>query len=195
MKKLLLAILAPVLLMAATSANAQTAGKKFGYFDHEYLLQYMKGIEEVGKQLQSFQQDSLDQEREFRMTELGRLDSTLRADSAKLPKKIYDQRLAEMREHFYIVQNWSQYAQNLVEGKQQQLLAPYYEKISAAFQKVVANGKYDYVFKREAFYVAPPADNLNVAVAKELNITIPEMQQAAPAGGNAAPKPTTAPKK
>ena len=81
-----------------------------------------------------------------------------------------------------------------MQNKEQELLAPYYNKVLAAFKQVVDEGKYTYVFKEESLLIAPPADNLIPLVAKKVGIKLPAEatgpDQQAPAAKPAA-KPAT----
>ena len=71
------------------------------------------------------------------------------------------------------LQNWQQIAQEAVQNKQSQLLAPVMRKIQDAIQAVAKEKGYTYVVSREAIIIAPDADNMLQAVAKKLNITVP----------------------
>lgn len=172
MKKLLVAVVAFTAMMLAGTDKA-AAQSKMGYFDLEYVVGLMPGIGKVDTTLAEFERDSIGAEYEFRVSEFNRLDSTLRADSAAMPAHLYQQRKQEMIQRFYVLQNWQQYSQQVMQSKQQELLAPYYEKVIKAFRQVVDEGKYGYVFKRESVYLAPPADDLIPLVAKKLGIKVP----------------------
>ncbi len=179
MKKLVMGfMLSAGLFLAGTfSASAQ---QKFGYFDVETVLGMMPGIERVDTALMIFERDSLAAEYQFELAELQRQDSTLRADSVKMPARLYQQRQQEQAQRFVKLQQWQQYSNQLMQAKQQELLAPYYQKVLDAFRKVKDQGKYTYVFRSDALYDAPQGDNMIPLVAKELGIKMPE-QPAAPA--------------
>jgi outer membrane protein len=187
MKKLLMGATIALMLMLASQQEA-AAQNKFGYFNMEYVLGQMPGISKVDTLMAIFEADSLNPEYQFELDELKRSDSTLKADSAKMPARLYQQRQQEQAQRFYKLQNWQQYSQQVMQNKQQELLAPYYQKILAAFKQVVDEGKYTYVFKEESLFIAPPADNLIPLVAKKVGIKLP-----AEAGGQAAPTPATKP--
>lgn len=172
MKNLVLACLlaAGIFLVGSTNAQAQ---QKFGYFDVESVLGLMPGIEKVDSSLMIFERDSLTSEYQFELSELQRMDSTLRADSVRMPARLYQQRQQEQAQRFVKLQNWQQYSNQILQAKQQELLNPYYTRILEAFRKVKEAGKYTYVFKSEALYDAPQADNMIPLVAKELGITLP----------------------
>jgi outer membrane protein len=197
MKKVLVVAVAVLgLVVTGTEkAAAQTTPNKFGYFDLEYVLSVMPGIEKVDTLMQVFERDSLNPEYQFELAELNRMDSTLKADSAKMPARLYQQRQQEQIQRYYKLQNWQQYSQQIMQSKQQELMAPYLNKVLEAFQAVIAEGKYTYVFKRETLWQAPPADNLIPIVAKKLGIKLPVDPNAPAEGGAPATKPATPPVK
>ena len=172
MKKLFVALAAVAGLMLAGSEKA-TAQSKMGYFDLEYVVGLMPGVSKVDTLLAQFERDSLGMEYDFRLGEFQRNDSTLKADSAKMPARLYQEKKNDMIQKFYVLQNWQQYSQQVSQAKQQELMAPYFNKALAAFKQVVDEGKYGYVFKRESLWIAPPADNLIPLVAKKLGLKLP----------------------
>lgn len=197
MKKVLVVAVAilGLVVTGTEKAAAQTTPNKFGYFDLEYVLSVMPGIEKVDTLMQVFERDSLNPEYQFELAELNRMDSTLKADSAKMPARLYQQRQQEQIQRYYKLQNWQQYSQQIMQSKQQELMAPYLNKVLEAFQAVIADGKYTYVFKRETLWQAPPADNLIPIVAKKLGIKLPVDPNAPSEGGAPATKPAPAPVK
>ncbi|TAD86363.1 MAG: OmpH family outer membrane protein [Bacteroidetes bacterium] len=191
MKKLLVGAMALVGFMMLTT-NEVAAQNKFGYFNIEYLVAQMPGVSKVDTLMAVFQSDSLNPEYQFELEELKRMDSTLKADSLKMPARLYQQRQQEQAQRFYKLQNWQQYSQQVMQNKQEELMAPFYNKIYAAFKQVVDEGKYTYVFKEEGLLIAPPGDNLIPLVAKKVGLKLPgePAQQQAPAAKPAA-KPAT----
>ncbi|HSC53890.1 MAG TPA: OmpH family outer membrane protein [Phnomibacter sp.] len=195
MKKVLVVAVAilGLVVTGTEKAAAQTTPNKFGYFDLEYVLSVMPGIEKVDSLLQIFERDSLNPEYKFELDELNRMDSALKADSAKMPAGLYKQRQQEQIQRYYKLQNWQQYSQQMMQSKQQELMAPYLNKVLEAFQAVIAEHKYTYIFKRETLWQAPPADNLIPLVAKKLGIKLP-VDPNAPENAPAT-KPATPPVK
>ena len=198
MKKLLVAVVAFAALMLASSDKA-AAQSKMGYFDLEYVVSLMPGVSKVDTTLAMFERDSLGAEYDFRLGEFQRNDSTLKADSAKMPARLYQEKKNEMIQKFYVLQNWQQYSQQVSQAKQQELMAPFLNKALAAFQQVVEEGKYGYVFKRESLWIAPPGDNLIPLVAKKLGLKLPvdpnaPAEKETPAAKPPVTKPATKPK-
>ncbi len=174
MKKLFLG--AALMLGLSFAGSAQTAAQpiKIGYFDLEAMISLMPGTEKIDSIMQLFVKDSINTEYDFRVEEFNKNDSTLKADSAKIPAKVFQERKAKLFQEFYLLQNWQEYSQQMYQAKQQQLVSPYAQKAIDAFKKVVAEGKYTHVLKADSFYEAPPADNLVPLVAKKLGITMPD---------------------
>ena len=191
MKKLMVVFAAVTGVMLAGSDNA-AAQTKMGYFDLEYVVSLMPGVSKVDTVLAQFEKDSLGMEYDFRLGEFQRNDSTLRADSAKMPARLYQEKKNEIIQKFYVLQNWQQYAQQVSQAKQQELMEPFLNKALQAFQQVVEEGKYGYVFKRETLWLAPPADNLIPLVAKKLGLKLPADANA-PKEENPANKPGAKP--
>lgn len=192
MKKLMIAaaVFAGVMLAGTDKAAAQS---KMGYFDLEYVVSQMPGVAKVDTLLAIFERDSLGMEYDFRLSEFQRNDSTLRADSAKMPVRLYQEKKNEMIQKFYVLQNWQQYSQQVGQAKQQELMEPFLNKALTAFQQVVEEGKYGYVFKRESLWIAPPGDNLIPLVAKKLGLKLPVDPNAPAESSETTPKPATKP--
>jgi outer membrane protein len=173
MKKMMmvLALMAGIGFGAVNSAQAQAI--KIGYFDLDAMISIMPGAEKLDSIMQNFVRDSINAEYEFRVEEFNRMDSTLRADSAKTPPKLYQERKQKLFQEFYLLQNWQEYSQQMYQQKQQELVAPLARLAIDAFKKVVAEEKYTHVFKGDSLYEAPDSDNLLPKVAKKLNIKVP----------------------
>jgi len=189
-----LVALAGLYMAGVQHVSAQAQPNKFGYFDLEYVVGLMPGVEKIDSMMAIFERDSLNPEYQFEFTELSRMDSTLKADSAKMPARLYQQRQQEQAQRFYKLQNWQQYTQQVMQGKQQELMAPYLNKVFEAFQNVVTEGKYTYVFKRDGLWIAPPADNLIPLVAKKLGLKLPQDPNAASEAEEKKPAAKPAPK-
>jgi len=166
-----------------TDTNAQAQPIKIGYFDLQAMISLMPGAERIDSIMQAFARDSINTEYDFRVSEFNSNDSTLKADSAKMPAKVYQERKAKLFQEFYLLQNWQEYSQQMYQAKEQELVGPFAQKAIDAFKKVVAEGKYTHVFKADSFYDAPESDNLVPLVAKKLGVTIPA--SARPQGGSA----------
>lgn len=174
MKKLLMGMALMVSLSFAGTADVSAQAIKIGYFDLEAMISLMPGTEKIDSLMQAYVRDSINTEYDFRVTEFNYQDSVLRADSAKTPPKIYQERKAKLFQEFYLLQNWQEYSQQMYQAKQQEFVAPYAQKAIEAFRKIVAAEKYTHVFKSDSFYEAPEADNILPKVAKSLGIKLPD---------------------
>ncbi len=161
----------------AGSQQVTAQAVKMGYFDLEEMISLMPGTEKIDSIMQAFVRDSINTEYDFRVSEFNRQDSMLRADSAKTPPKVYQERKTKLFQEFYLLQNWQEYSQNMYQAKQQQLVGPYAQKAIEAFRAVVAEGKYTHVFKADSFYEAPKTDDLKPLVAKKLGVKLENEQQ------------------
>jgi len=79
----------------------------------------------------------------------------------------------EMQQDLYELQNWQTLVQQATEAKQNQLLAPIYQKVVTAIRAVAKDNNYVHVYNKEALLVAPAGDDLLPLVAKKLNVTVP----------------------
>ena len=183
MKKLF-AIATITVVMMFAGKDEVAAQTKFGYFDLDYVVSLMPGVGRVDTLLAAYEQDSIGQEYQYRISEYQRDDSTLRADSAKMPASLYKDRRNKLFQTAYILQNWQQYSQQAMQSKQQELMQPFLAKAINAYQTVVTEGKYAYVFKRDALWQAPPADNLIIPVIKKLGLKVPDELQPQGQQGN-----------
>ena len=134
MKQVLMgaAFVMAILVASNQTASAQQA-IKIGYFDLEAMISLMPGAQKIDSILQAFSRDSINAEYQFRVEEFNRNDSTLRADSAKMPAKVYQERKQKLFQEFYLLQNWQEYSQQMYQEKQQQLVAPFAQKAIEAF--------------------------------------------------------------
>lgn len=173
MKKLMMSVALLVSLGLAGSKEANAQAIKIGYFDLDAMISIMPGADKIDSLMQVFVRDSINAEYEFRVEEFNRMDSTLRADSAKTPPKLYQERKQKLFQEFYLLQNWQEYSQQMYQQKQQEMVAPFARQAIDAFKKVVAEEKYTHVFKGESLYEAPDVDNLLPKVAKKLNVKLP----------------------
>ena len=189
MNKIKIFLLAALITLAASSVNAQ--GQKSGYISVEQMVSIMPEVGKIDTLLQKFQADSLNAEFASLIQEYNYKDSILtKTDTTKIPAAVRRQHRQDLESIAYQVQNWQQISQNVMQGKQQQLLAPVYQKVMEAIRAVAKENNYGFVYNQEALLVAPPADNLLPLVAKKLNVKLPTQNQQAPntarpnAGGN-----------
>ena len=80
--------------------------------------------------------------------------------------------------------------QQVLQYKQNEFLAPFYEKAQKAIEAVAKKKGYTHVMAPDVFRVAPEGDNISLAVLTELGLKLPEQPKPAP-----ATKPATTPAK
>jgi outer membrane protein len=191
-------------LFFSTKTNAQSAPIKIGTFDEQSVLGLMPGIQKVDTALQQYVNDSLKPEYDYELSELMRMDSTFKKDSATMQPSTRGIVQKEINQHKYKIVNWQQYQNQMVQQKEDELLYPYKQKIYASLEKIIKEQKYTHVFKGDMLLVAPPADNLVIKVALDLKLKFPKdvedqlraqgLLDSSPTPAPAAPKPKTTPK-
>jgi len=172
MKKVLVGF--TVMLSGLCFVTTTQAQMKIGTFDEQSVLGLMPGIQKVDTLLQKYVSDSLKPEYDYELSELMRLDSTFKKDSATMQPGTRGIMQKEINQHKYKVVNWQQYQNQILEQKQEELLYPYKQKVYASLEKIIKEQKYTHVFKSDVLLVAPPQDNLVIKVALDLKLKFPK---------------------
>jgi outer membrane protein len=168
MKKLKVLAIAVCLLIAG-SVMAQS---KLGYINVETIVQLMPGTTKIDSLLERYQADTIQPEYAS-VVEQYQFNDSLYRDSLKTPQSVRAEIAKKLPGLIYQIQNWQQITQQAIEAKQNQLLAPIYKEVYDAIKTVAKEKGYTHVFNREAFLVAPDADDLLVAVATKLKLKVP----------------------
>lgn len=190
MKKHLFACV--VFALGLSISNKTNAQVKIGVFDEETILSLMPNIQKVDTLLQKYLMDSLKPEYDYEVYQFQTKDSTYKRDSATLNSSVKSIMRKEIGQHLSKIQNWQQYQQQMLQGKQQEFLKPFLEKIYSALQLVLQEQKYTHVFKKDVFIYADKSDELMLRVIQKLKIPVPkevEDQIKALGGGAATPAP------
>ena len=201
MKKCLLGC---VIVAASLFINSQAQAQvKIGTFDEQSVLGLMPGIQKVDTLLQKYVNDSLKPEYDYEMSELMRMDSTFKKDSATMQPGTRGIVQKEINQHKYKIVNWQQYQNQQVQQKEDELLFPYKQKVYASLEKIIKEQKYTHVFKGDQLLVAPPSDNLVIKVALDLKLKFPKdveeqlraqgLLDSSPTNTSASQKPATKP--
>ena len=171
MKKIISLVVIACGLLGAIDANAQA---KIGYIRIDDVVGLMPEAAKIDTQLQKYQSDSLNQTLNNIVQEYQYKDSMLtKVDTTKTPKQVLNQLRTDVNVLAYQIQNWQTLAGQAYENKQQQLLAPLYNKAITAVRTVAKEKGYAYVFTSDALIVAPPADDMLPMVAAKLGIKLP----------------------
>jgi outer membrane protein len=169
MKKLKVLVVAVSLLLVGNVSMAQT---KIGYIDAETVLYLMPEVARIDSLVRLYQIDTVAKEYSSLVQTYQFKDSIFK-DSAHVPAAVREQTGKELADLLPTLQNWQQIAQEAVQNKQSQLLAPVMKRIQDAISAVAKEKGYTYVVTRESILVAPETDNLLQAVAAKLKITLP----------------------
>ncbi len=163
MKKLLF-----VVVMAAGFAGA--SAQKIGYVNFDQIVGAMPETVKAQTQLQDFQQ-SLQQQAQDMMREVGMKDSIFNVDSAKFSPSMKEIKRKEIFEAYQKAQAFQQQdAQEQLQQKQNELIVPLREKAIAAVKAVAKENNYAYVLEEGTLLVMPPADNIFNLVKAKLGI-------------------------
>jgi len=183
MKKIIsVIVIACGLLITATNASSQT---KIGYMSIDQMVSLMPEAAKLDTQLQRYQNDSLNQTLNTIVQEYQYKDSVLnKTDTSKTPKSVLNQLRTDVNVLAYQIQNWQTLAGQAYQAKQEQLLAPVYNRVATALRAVAKEKGYAYVFSKDVFLVAPDGDDLLPLVAAKLGVKLPaSMTQPQKPGG------------
>ena len=171
MKKILsVVIIAFGFLMSANHSAAQT---KIGYMSVDQMVGLMPEAAKIDTLLQKYREDSLNSTLNTLIQEYTYKDSILtKTDTSKTPKSVLNQMKTDVQVLAYQIQNWQALSQQAMENKQQELMAPLYNKVITALRQVAKEKGYTYVLSKDAFLVAPDGDDLLLAVAAKLNVKV-----------------------
>ena len=131
-----------LLLIACASMQALSQSEPFkvGVFDIDVMVQVMPSYQSsVESELQQYAKDSLSREYDYYQQEYARLDSSYKIDSeSKKPKAILDLKDRQRQELAFTLMNFQRIAEAKMERKRVILAQPLYEKVMAAYRKVMA---------------------------------------------------------
>jgi ribonuclease HII len=143
-----------------------------------------------------FVNDTLKPDYDYTYSQFLVKDSTFKKDSGKLTPQVRKVMLDDINNLKSKIVNWQQYQNQAMEQKQQEILAPYTQKVYDALVKIIQEQKYTYVMKADAFVIPPPiADNLSLKVAIALKLPLPKEAQDALRNAGISTSSETAPTK
>lgn len=175
MKKALLALFCFTALCFGFKSNAQTSPVKIGVFDLDVMVQALPEYRVADSLTQIYERDTLGTEYQLYMSEYQRLDSTWKSDSAaKKPQTVLDYTAGQRDQMRMNLVYWQQIGQQKSNNYRGQLLQPAYQRILAAYKKVLAAKKYDIILKPDSYELGTKAENLFPLVAKEMGVTLPQ---------------------
>jgi outer membrane protein len=185
-KRFSLVIVALSLLLTTSKVSAQT---KVGYISLQELIVAMPEFKKANEDMADYQKALQQQANEYQES-YQRLDSIFVADSAKWTSAQKQVKRRQLNESYLKSVNFSQQeAPQMMQKREQDLLAPIQQKAVQTTQAVAKENGYTYILSKEQLIAFPPGDDVLPLVAKKLNITI----GAPPPAGTAPPKTNTKP--
>jgi len=161
-----------VVVVGFLVSGSVMAQSKFGYISVDNMVAIMPKTAKLDSLIEKYQTDSIAPQYQQLISTYQFKDSLYR-DSVKTPAAVRQQIAQELPGLIYQLQNWNQIVQQLTEAKQNELLSPIYREVYEAIKTVAKEKGYTHVFNKEAFLVAPEGDDLIVAVAAKLKVTLP----------------------
>ena len=162
MKKIIIAMM----LIAPMAISAQ----KFGHINTQELFTQMPEVAQIKLKMDTIQGQyetqlaSMQEEIQKKMQDYQAQEATM-ADAVK---QIRQQELQEMNQR---IQLFYQTAEQDIQKKQQELLAPVHEKMARAIKAVGERENYTYIFDSAAMvHIGNDANDVTPAVKKELGI-------------------------
>jgi outer membrane protein len=168
MKKIVSVIaVAFVSMLVADHAQAQM---KVGYISLGELIGAMPESKKADTAFNDYRV-SLQQQLAEYQSEYYEQDSLLRTkDTLKFTKPQLEVKRRNLLDLQIKIQGFNDQAQQAMQQKQQELLAPIQKKALDAVQAVAKENGYTYVMSKEALFVSPPADDLTALVKKKLGV-------------------------
>ncbi|MBC8033962.1 MAG: OmpH family outer membrane protein [Chitinophagaceae bacterium] len=167
MKKLLTVVLvAAGLLLVNSQTQAQT---KIGFVNTEELFSVLPDARKADSALQQYQ-EVLKKTGEDYQQELEEKAKKFNTDSTKMTAVQKESERRKLQDLYSRVVNYNQEAQQQLQQKQQELIAPLQKMVNELVNKVAKANGYTHVFSREALLVVPDGDNLLPLIKKQLGL-------------------------
>lgn len=157
-------------LLVAGSATAQT---KIGYISIDNMVRVMPETSKIDSLLEKYQNDSINPQY-AQIVSLYQYKDSVYRDSIKTPAVVRKQIEQELPTLIYQIQNWQTIVNQAMEARQNELLAPIYNKVYDAIRLVAKEKGYTHVMNKEALLVAPDGDDMISAVAAKLKVQLPK---------------------
>jgi outer membrane protein len=162
-----------ILLVAAglfLSSNRSEAQAKFGYISlgdlYPTMPEYKKADTSMLEYRNAIGQQFEDMSREYREQ-----DSLLNSkDTSKYTKAQLELKKRNLNEMLSKLQGWNTQAQQMLEQKQQELMAPIQKKALETIQEVSKENGFTHVFAKEALLVEPAGEDILPLVKKKLGL-------------------------
>lgn len=170
MKKIFSVVVLAAGLIIANNAGAQT---KIGYISIDNMVRLMPETSKIDSLLEKFQADSINPQY-AQIVSLYQYKDSVYKDSVKTPPAVRKQIEQELPTLIYQIQNWQAIVNQAMEAKQNELLAPIYNRVYDAIRLVAKEKGYSHVITKESLLIAPDGDDMISAVAAKLKVTLPK---------------------
>lgn len=181
-KRFSFVMVALALLLATGNVSAQV---KVGYISLQELIVAMPEFKKANEDMADYQKALQQQANEYQEA-YQRLDSIFAVDSVKWSTAQRQVKRRQLNEAYLKSVNFTnQEAPQMMQRREQELLAPIQEKAVQTTQAVAKENGYTYILSKEQLIAFPPSDDVLPLVAKKLNITLGKpatTTPAAPAG-------------
>ncbi len=158
-------------LLMAGDAGAQT---KIGYISIDNMVRVMPETLKIDSLLEKYQSDSINP-RYAQIVSLYQYKDSVYRDSVKpAPAAVRKQIEEELPSLIYQIQNWQTIVNQALEARQNELLAPIYDRVYTAIKQVAKEKGYTHVLSKESLLVAPDGDDMISAVAARLKVILPK---------------------
>ena len=162
MKKVIIAMM----LMLPMAISAQ----KFGHVNTQELFAQMPEVNQVKLKMDTIQSQYENQLASMN-EEIQRKYQDYQQNEATMPEAIKQMRQQELQEMQGRLQTFYQTAEQDIQRKQQELLAPVHEKMTKAIKTVGEREGYTYIFDSAAMvHIGNDATDVTPAIKKELGI-------------------------
>ena len=171
MKKLVKFFAVIALVVSCSFASLAQTPVKIGHIDFNTLLAAMPGIDSVKIKLQTYQKTIMDQ-MDVMNAEFENKAQDYQAKEASLSDLIKQTKQKELSDLKTRIEAFQQSAQQNLQAKQQELVAPFFEKAKKAVKEVAKENKFTLVLNaaEDIVLYKDEADDLMLLVKKKLGI-------------------------
>jgi outer membrane protein len=158
-----------IVLLAAVVLTGNLFAQKMGHVYVDSLLTMMPQRETAQRELERYTTE-LQKELENMITMYREKAARFEKESKNLPEEIRQSRYKELMETEQNIQQFQMNAQNKVEQKEEELLAPIINRVQKAIDKVSKDQGYNYVINSSYMIYVSGGNDLTPLIMKELGI-------------------------
>lgn len=157
-------------VMLALAMPMLVSAQKFGHINTAELFSAMPEVNTVRQQMDTIQ-GQYESQLAMMQEEFQKKLQEYQANQATMADGIRQYREQELQEMQQRIQTFYQTAEQDIQKKQQELLAPVHERMANAIKAVGEKEGYTYIFDSQAaFYISESANDVMASVKKELGI-------------------------